>query len=96
LHTIEERYSIGAKSLLVLLAINIPLAAAKLFFGIKSGSSALVSSSIITTMTALTTVSTIATMRLATRPADKRKFFVQTKLGVIFTRIVSTSCSYSA
>jgi len=90
LHTIEERYSIGAKSLLVLLAINIPLAAAKLFFGIKSGSSALVSSSIITTMTALTTVSTIATMRLATRPADKRKFFVQTKLGVIFTRIVST------
>ena len=36
-------------------------------------------------MTALTTVSTLTAMRLATEPADKRKFFVQSKLGVIFT-----------
>lgn len=90
MHTIEERYSVGAKSLLLLLAINIPLAAVKLLLGILSGSSALVSSAIITTMTALTTVATITTMRLATRSADKRKFFVQTKMGVIFTRLVST------
>ena len=91
LNTIEERYAIGAKTLLVLLAINIPLAAVKLLAGIMSGSSALVSSSIITTMTALTTVSTLTAMRLATRPADKRKFLVQSKLGVIFTRLVATS-----
>ncbi len=91
LNTIEERYSIGARTLLILLAINIPLAAIKLVAGIVSGSSALVSSSIITTMTALTTVSTITEMRLATRPADKRKFFMQSRLGVIFTRLVATA-----
>lgn len=90
MQTIEERYSIGAKALILLLAINIPLAAVKLVFGISSMSAALVSSSILTTMTALTTVSTLTAMRLATRRADKQKFFVQSKLGVMFSRLVAT------
>ena len=90
MQTIEERYSIGAKALILLLAINIPLAAVKLIFGISSMSAALVSSSILTTMTALTTVSTLTAMRLATRRADKQKFFVQSKLGVMFSRLVAT------
>lgn len=90
MQTIEERYSIGARALVTLIAVNIPLAAMKLFAGIYSGSSSLVSSSIVTTMTALTAVSTVTTMRLATRPADKKRFFIQSKLGIIFTRLVAT------
>ncbi len=90
MQSIEERYAIGAKAMVLLLAVNIPLGALKLAFGVTSMSAALVSSSIMTTMTALTTVSTLTSMRLATRRADKQRFFVQSKLGVMFSRLVAT------
>lgn len=90
MQTIEERYSIGAKALVKLLAVNLPLAAVKLVVGVMSMSASLVSSSILTTMTSLTAVSTLTAMRLATRRADKDRFFVQSKMGVMFSRLVAT------